>query len=259
MPNLLAFDPAQILGFVVILARVSGLFVSAPILGDGNIPPQLKAAFAFVLSLVFYPVLSAPNIGANPNIVSVALLVGREAAVGLLIGFSARLLFAGISLAGEVIGFQMGLGIANVFDPTSDTQVPLIGQIQITFALLLFVVLDGHHLLIRALVMSYRAIPVGGLDLSQPLFDHMVRMAGGMFVVGLQIGAPLIVAMMAANFSIGLIARSVPQVNVFVVGFPFTIALGLLLLALGFPFFIEAVTALHSQLEGLILSGLSRG
>jgi flagellar biosynthesis protein FliR len=259
MPNLLTFEPAQLLGFVVILARVSGLLVSAPVLSDANIPPQVKAGFAFVLSLVFYPVVAAPRLPLDLNAVAIALLALGEFAVGLLIGFSARLLFTGVSLAGEVIGFQMGIGIANVFDPSSDTQVPLIGQIQLIFTLLLFVILDGLHLLIQALVMSYRLIKPGTFVVTQTLFDHVMGLAGKVFVIGLQVGAPLIVAMMAANFSIGLIARSVPQVNVFVVGFPFTIALGILLLALGFPFFIEAVHALHGQLESVLLSGFGRG
>jgi flagellar biosynthesis protein FliR len=259
MPNLLAFEPAQFLGFVVILGRVSGLIVSAPVLGDSTIPVQVKAAFAFILSLIFYPLVAAPQVGANPNAIAVVLLTAKEVGVGLLIGFSARLLFSGVSLAGEVIGFQMGIGIANVFDPTSDTQVPLVGQIKLNFALLVFVALDGHLVLIRALVMSYRFIKPGGLELTQPLFTYLMNLAAKVFVVGLQVGAPLIVAMLAANFSIGLIARSVPQVNVFVVGFPFTIALGILLLALGFPFFIEAVHALVDQLEALLLAGLSHG
>jgi flagellar biosynthesis protein FliR len=259
MPNLLAFEPAQLLGFVVILGRISGLIFTAPVLSDQTIPVQVKAAFAFILSLIFYPVVAAPVVGPNPTAIGVVLLTVKEVGVGALIGFSARLLFAGVAMAGEVIGFQMGIGIANVFDPTSETQLPLIGLIKFNFALLLFVVLDGHLLLIRALLMSYRFIPTGKLVLNEPLFHYLMDLAAKVFVVGLQVGAPLIVAMLAANFSIGLIARSVPQVNVFVVGFPFTIALGLLLLALGFPFFIEAVHALNSQLESLLLSGLSHG
>jgi flagellar biosynthetic protein FliR len=259
MPNLLAFDPAQYVGFILIFARISGLMIVSPILGDQNIPPQIKVAFTFILSLIFFPVLAAPRLPANPDVLEIMLLMATEVGVGLLIGFAARLLFTGVAMAGEVVGYQMGLGIANVFDPSSDTQISLIGQIQTIFALLIFVVLDGHHLLIRALMMSYQRIPPGGLALSRPLYEHFVRLGGNIFVVGLQIGAPLIVAMMAANFSIGLVARSVPQVNVIVVGFPFTIALGLLLLALGFPFFIEALVALFNQLDSVLVGGLNHG
>ena len=259
MPNLLGFDPSQFFGFIIIFARISGLMISAPVLGDPNIPVQIKVLLTFILSLVFYPVVAAPGLGANPNAISVIVLMSAEVGVGVLIGFSARLLFTGAALAGEVIGFQMGLGVANVFDPTSNIQVSLIGQIKNIFTLLVFVVLDGHHIMIRALAMSYNHIGPGELTLSRGLLDHYMGLAGTIFLTGLRIGAPLIVAMMAANFSFGLIARSVPQVNVFVIGFPFTIALGLLLLAVGFPFFVEAVTTLHNQLEGVLLSGLRSG
>ena len=162
-------------------------------------------------------------------------------------------------MAGEVAGFQMGLSIANIFDPSSESQVSLIGQIQTVFALFLLVVMDGHHLLIQAVIASYAHIPPGELDLTRSLYDQMVKMGGAVFLTGLKIGAPLIVALMAANFSIGLMSRSVPQVNVIVVGFPFTIALGLMLLALGFPFFIEAVVALHNKLADTLLNLLRNG
>lgn len=259
MPNLLGFDSVQIIGFVIILARISGLMVAAPLLGDQNIPPQIKVALAFILSLIFYPVVAAPQVPTNPDVLDMARIMIIEVGIGALIGFTARMFLAGISMAGEVVGFQMGLSIANIFDPTSQTQVSLIGQIQTIFALFLFVAMDGHHILIKALVGSYDFVQPDALTLSRPLFDQIVAIAGGVFLTGLQIGAPLIVAMMAANFSIGLVARSVPQVNVIVVGFPFTIALGLLLLALGFPFFIEAVARMHNQLESVLYTLLSNG
>lgn len=259
MPNLLGFDPLQIIGFVVIFARISGLMLVAPLLGDQNIPPQIKVALAFVLSLAFYPVLAAPSIPSNPDLWDVLRLMLIEVSIGALIGFTARLMLSGITMAGSVVGFQMGLSLANVFDPTSESQVSLIGQIQTILALFLFVVMDGHHMLIRALVVSYGHIQPGELELTRPLFDQMGQLAGSIFLTGLKIGAPLIVAMMAANFSVGLIARSVPQVNVIVVGFPFTIALGLLLLVLGFPFFMEAVGNLHRQLDSVLMTLLQNG
>ena len=259
MPNLLGFDPVQIIGFVVIFARITGLMLFAPLLGDRNIPPQVKIGMAFVLALIFYPVVAAPTISPNPDMLDIALLVLMEVSIGALIGFAARLLLSGISMAGEVAGFQMGLSIANIFDPTSETQVSLVGQIQTIFALFLLVVMDGHHLLIQAVITSFEQIRPGKFDLSRPLYDQMVQMGGAVFLTGLKIGSPLIVALMAANFSIGLMARSVPQVNVIVVGFPFTIALGLMLLALGFPFFIEAVVVIHNQLAETLMNLLRNG
>lgn len=259
MPNLLGFDPVQILGFVVIFARVTGLMLFAPLLGDRNIPMQVKIGMAFVLALIFYPVVTAPKISPNPDMLDMALLMTIEVSIGALIGFAARMMLAGVSMAGEVAGFQMGLSIANIFDPTSETQVSLVGQIQTIFALMLLVAMDGHHLLIQAVISSYELVPPGELNLTRSLYDQVVGIGGSVFLTGVKIGSPLIVALMAANFSIGLMARSVPQVNVIVVGFPFTIALGLMLMALGFPFFVEAVVTLHNQLAELLMTLLRNG
>lgn len=255
MPNLFQFDPSQFLGFIVIFTRTLGVMIVAPILGDNNIPGQIKVAIAFLLSLIFFPVVAAPSFGASPDMGRMFFVAATEFGVGLLIGFTARLLFTGISLAGEIAGFQMGVSIANIFDPSSEAQVSMIGQIQVIFALLLFVTLDGHHLLIEALVESFRIVAPGALVLKEEGMRFLVDQVGNIFLIGLKVGAPMIVALLAANFSMGLIARSVPQLNVIVVGFPFTIGLGILFLFIGFPFFIAAVTVLHEKL-GAILMGL---
>ena len=256
MPNLLQFDPNTFLGFVIIFARITGVMVAAPIFGDPTIPNQVKVGLSLVISLVFFPVISAPYLGDNPGLLNLVLMLGGELGIGLLIGFSARLLLAGIEMAGEVAGFQMGLGIANVVDPSSQAQVSLIGQVMIIFATIIFVALDGHHIFIQALASSYDLVAPGALTLSQPAFDHFMLVAGRMFLIGLQVGAPLVVALLAANFAMGLIARSVPQVNIFIVGFPFTIGLGLLFLTLSFPFFAQAVARILGELDVIILAGM---
>jgi len=254
MPNLLQFDPGHVLGFFIIFVRILGLMMIAPVLGDGNIPTQVKVGFAFVMSLIFYPVLASPTLGVNPEPMQVVLLVIREMAVGLVMGFTARLLFTALALAGEVIGFQMGVGIANIFDPSSETQVALIGQLHVIFAMLLFVVMDGHHLLVSALVESYQLIPIGQANTSPESVKFITAAIGGVFVIGLKIGAPLITALMAANMSMGLITRAVPQLNVIIVGIPFTIIMGILFLALVFPFFIRMVMVLNERMIEMVLT-----
>jgi flagellar biosynthetic protein FliR len=256
MPNLLQFNPGQFIGFAIIFARLSGVMITAPILNDANIPPQIKVAFTFLLSLILFPVVARPEVGSNPDVWRLAVVLLGEVSVGVLIGFSAQLLFAGIGIAGEVIGFQMGLGIANVFDPVTQSQVSLVSQFKTVVALMLFVALDGHHIFLQALAGSYGIVPAGGVALKAAGLTHYMEVAGRMFVVGLQLGAPLIVALLAANVGIGLVARAVPQVNIFVVGYPFTIAAGLALLALGMPFFLEGVNLMQRGIEETILAGL---
>jgi flagellar biosynthetic protein FliR len=254
MPNLLQFDPNLFIGFVVIFARVTGVIVAAPIFGETTVPPQVKAGLALLISLVFYPIVTAPRIGPDPSVFQLVHLVTVETGVGLLLGFSARLLMAGIELAGEVAGFQMGLGLANVVDPMSGTQIGLLGQMMSLFATLVLVMMDGHHLFIAAVASSYAVVGPGQATLGDPALDSMMMLAAQLFVIGLKVGAPLVVALLAANFAMGLMARSVPQMNVFVVGFPFTIGLGLLFLVIGFPFFIQAVSAVLGDLEMVLMN-----
>jgi flagellar biosynthetic protein FliR len=256
MPNLLQFNLSQFIGFAVIFARISGVMITAPVLNDANIPPQVKIAFSFLLSLIFFPLVAKPSVGLNPDLSFIIVTMVKELGIGVLIGFVAQMMFAGIGLGGELVGFQMGLGVANVFDPLTNTQVSLVGQLKTVIALMLFVGMDGHHMFIEALVKSYDLVAPGAGVLRQGGVDAYMSLAAKMFGVGIQIGAPLIVALLAANFAIGLVARAVPQVNVFVVGYPFTIGLGLLLMTLALPFLVESIMVLHHGLEEMILSGL---
>jgi flagellar biosynthetic protein FliR len=256
MPSLLQFDPNLFLGFVLIFARMSGLMVAAPIFGEATVPPQVRAGLALLISLVFYPIVAAPKLGADPQLFQIVHLVIVETGVGLLIGFSARLLLSGIELAGEVAGFQMGLGLVNVIDPTFQNQVSLVAQTMTLFATLILVVMDGHHLFIQALASSYTLVPAGTAVLSQNTFQSFTMLTGQLFVIGLKVGAPLVVSLLAANFAMGLMARSVPQMNVFVVGFPFTIGLGLVFLVLGFPYFVQSVADIFHDLDKILMGQL---
>jgi len=256
MPNLLSFNAAQFLGLFLIIARVSGVMIAAPLLNDQTIPPAVKVGFTFVLSLVFYPVVAHPVLPVNINVISLTVLIAGELAVGLAIGFIAQLLLAGITLAGEIIGFQMGISVAHVFDPAFNTQTSLIAEIYTLLALMVFISLNGHYLFIEALARSYAIVPPGQFALGKGALTEMTAMSGQMFMVGLQAGAPLIVSLLAANVAMGLVARAVPQINIFVVGFPFTIALGLFLMALSFPYFVESIGALYGSLQNLLETGL---
>jgi flagellar biosynthetic protein FliR len=128
--------------------------------------------------------------------------------------------------------------------------------LQTIFALMLFVALNGHHIFIEALAQSYGIVPAGSVALTPAGLKHIIGVSAQMFLLGIQLGAPLIVALLAANFSIGLIARAVPQVNIFVVGFPFTIALGIVLILVAMPFFLQGVAVMDKGLEVTIRTGL---
>lgn len=214
----------------MVLGRTSGIFLSAPIFSARQLPVRLKVLMAVVLSLIISmvaPVESTKTLN-SPGIF--ALAVASEILVGYALGFVVYLAFAAIQLAGQLIDMQMGFGIVNVIDPQSGTQVPLVGNFQYLIALLVFLSIDGHHMIIRALYNSYKLIPVLGARFDGQFVQFIVGLAGSMFVVAVQIAAPIVAAIFLSDIALGFLARTVPQMNVFIVGLPLKIFGGLFML-----------------------------
>ncbi len=248
MANLLSYDASQLLAFILVLVRVSGIISTAPVFGSSNIPPQIKVVLSLMLALILYPFI--PLITVYPDRPDhYIMLIASEMLIGLVLGIIARFLFGAVEFAGTVIGFQMGLGMANVFDPQSQEQISLVGRFENTTATLIFLAMDGHLIVLQASVSSYSVLPPGGASISRPLVENVMEPSACVFVIGLQIGAPLIVALFLANAVVGLLARSVPQIQVFVVGFPLTLMLGFLFLFFGMPFFAQAVHQMFEKLD----------
>lgn len=255
MTNLLSFDATQLLGFVLIMIRVAGIIATAPIFGSENIPLQLRILFVVFIALILHPFIN--NIQVFPDQVHhYLLLVGSELLIGVVLGMIGRMMLAAVEFAGELAGFQMGLAIANVFDPQSQQQISLIGQFESTLALLIFLVMDAHHIVIQAIVQSYNLLPPGGAGISISLVEEIIRLSAAIFVIGFQLGAPLIVSLFLANLTMGLLARSVPQIQVFVVGFPLTLLTGFIFLMLAMPFFLQAVRMMFEMFDDQIFNVL---
>jgi len=248
MANLLSYDASQLLAFILVLVRVSGIIATAPVFGSSNIPPQIKVVLSLMLALILYPFI--PLITVYPDRPDhYIMLIASEMLIGLVLGIIARFLFGAVEFAGTVIGFQMGLGMAMVFDPQSQEQISLVGRFENATATLIFLAMDGHLIVLQALVRSYSVLPPGGASISRPLVENLTELSASVFVIGLQIGAPLIVALFLANAVVGLLARSVPQIQVFVVGFPLTLMLGFIFLFFGMPFFAQAVHQMFEKLD----------
>ena len=255
MANLLNYDASQLLAFILVLVRVSGIILTAPVFGSSSTPPQIKVVLSFMLALILYPFI--PQITVFPDRPDhYILLIASEMLIGAVLGIIGRFLFGAVEFAGTIIGFQMGLAMANVLDPQSQEQISLVGRFKSVTATLIFLVMDGHLIFIQAMVRSYSILTPGSADINQPLIDKLTELSASVFVIGLQIGAPLIVALFLANAVIGLLARSVPQIQVFIVGFPLTIMLGLLFLLFGMPFFAQAVHQMFEKLDNQIFDAL---
>ena len=244
MEAILNFTPEYIFTFFILLIRVGGVFLVAPVLSSETVPRMIRLYLAVLITLILYNVVPAVRYDLNLNVAYYFLIVAKELMIGMLLGMVPRVMFAAIDFAGTIIGFQMGFSMANVVDPQSNAQVSIISSFKTLLATLLFVVVDGHHIFLEALAASYELIPIGSFLFSEGKIDILLELTGTIFTVGLRLGSPVIVALLFTNVIMGFTARSIPQLNVFVVGFPLTIGLGFIFLITGMPYYTKAVSQL---------------
>ncbi len=221
--------------FFLVFLRTGAFLMSLPGLNAPSVPILFRVGLALSASLLLVPALGlqAPPFLADG--ISLGVAAAGEILLGLLAGMAVRLVFEGVQLAGQIVGYQMGMAIAEVIDPASEDQVALLSQFNTLFATLIFLTINGHHAVIRSLVESYALVPPLGFQVNGPVMERLIRLSAEVFVVGLKAGAPIIVALMLSTVSFGLVARTVPQMNIFIVSMPLSIGVGLLFLGLSLP------------------------
>ncbi len=235
---MISFSEAQILAWLNPLLwpflRALALFSAMPILGTRNVPMPVRIGLAGLIAFAAQPTLPTAPVVALDSALALTLVV-QQAVIGLSLGFAVRLVFASIEFAGEIIGLQMGLNFAGFFDPISATTATATSRFFGTTVAWLFIVINGHLLVIAALVQSFGAFPVGPEPFA---FLHQVqpqRWGADLFSTGLWIALPLITMLLFVNLVLGAISRVAPQINIFAVGFPVTLGVGLLGLLLTLP------------------------
>jgi flagellar biosynthesis protein FliR len=235
MELLLRLYTNQFLVFVLVLTRVSGLLVLAPVWGSSMIPARVRALLAIGISLIISPLLWGTRVEDPGNVLHLLVLVSGEFVVGLSLGLAVYIYFAGLELAGQLMGQMSGMSLADVASPMYDTSVPVFSEFLNVLMLSVFVVVGGHQYLLDALLQAFQQMPPGQTHLSASLVDALTNITALSFTVGLQIAAPVMVALLLSIVIMGLISRTLPQLNILAVGFSVnsTVMLGALLLSLG--------------------------
>ncbi len=217
--------------FLICLVRVGSLIATLPVFSGGQVPIPLRVGLVFLFSLVVYPVASPHIPDLSFSVVELGILVVQEMILGLMVGFLGQLIFMAAEFAGSVIGYQMGFAAANVFDPVSQRQVALISQFQGTFAILLFLTLDVHHLFLKAIVFSFEMIPPGSLVLRGAV-PMLVEVTNHSLILSIKLVAPVLVLLIMSNLTLGIMSRIFPQLNVFFLSFPLNIGLSFVVMGL---------------------------
>ena len=234
----MVFTDAQLLGWIEAwlwpLVRIGGLLAIAPVLGARLVPARIRMVLVVLLTLTLAPLL--PSIPAIPLFSAQWWLeTARQMLIGVAMGFVLMLVFEAVVLGGELIAYGMGLSFAQLVDPLRGAGTPVVGQILMIMATLLFLSLGGHLRLIEALAASFNGLPIGGPGLDANAMKAFAVWGGNLFAGGVQIALPVVIALLLVNLAFGVMSRSAPALSAMSVGFPIALAAGLLLLRFSLP------------------------
>jgi flagellar biosynthetic protein FliR len=234
---------------LLIFVRILSAFVSAPVFSHSAIPVIPKIFIAFVIAYVIFTITDKTKISVEFGTWFLVTNVVKEAIVGLLIGYALNMVFYGISFAGSIMGFDIGLSGAQMLNPLEETESNVIGEVIYFMAMLIFLLINGHHYLIRALYSSFAIVPLGKYVINKPVFDMMLKYSASVFVIAIKISAPILVSYFLIHIAEGIVSRVIPQMQVFFVTQPLKIGLGFAILAMVVPTYIYVIKGLLRSYE----------
>jgi flagellar biosynthesis protein FliR len=237
---------AQLPLFILVAMRSSGLFLTAPIFGQQRIPNQVRIMLSLLIAAAVFPLVPVRPVATDAIMYLVACLL--ELIVGLIYGWCASLIFEGMVLAGQFIGLQMGFAQANILNPDSQTQRPLLSEVYYVMSILIFFSLNGHHFLILAFQKSFNTVPVGTLVFNQVILERIFALFAQVFLIALIIAAPICGLLTLIDLVLGLVARTAPQMNILIISFSIKIYVGLLSLLFSLYFTFQFIHDLLLQL-----------
>lgn len=235
--------------FIFPFVRILALVASSPILGNNKVPARVKIGLSILLTILIAPTLAVqPDV--DPASAAGLFVLLQQVLAGLAMGFTMRLIFTAVEMAGDIVGLQMGLGFAVFYDPQNASYTPVLAQLLGLIAALAFLSMDGHLAMLAALAGSFDTFPVTAAAPSAVALHTVAEWGSSIFMYALQLSMPVIGVLLITNLALGILTRSAPQLNLFAVGFPITLAIGFAALMLLLP-------TLAPVLESITRSGLN--
>lgn len=215
---------------MLVFARISMVIAVVPIFGSTNVPVPIKIGLSLFISLITYTIIDQSVVPQNLPLLGLLILILKEGIVGLVFGFVTGIMFFAIQFAGHFISFQMGFAMVQLIDPQSQERVPIIGQFYFIMTILIFLLINGHHLVLSALGESFNLVPIGSGMISKELTDSLILLGGKVFTLAMKISSPILATLYLTDVMMGIIARTVPQMNIFFVSLPLKISIGMILI-----------------------------
>lgn len=247
----------QVAAFLLVLTRTSGIFFISPFLGSMNISAKIRAGAAILLAVVLFPVVVKESIIHAPDtIIMFAFTVAKELFIGWLIGLVGYIVLAAVNMAGKIMDMQVGFAVVNMMDPTTQQQTGLIGTFLYNLTLIYFVITNGHHVIISALAESFRIIPLDSMLWNDSVPQLITDLTAGIFTNGMKIAMPVTFAILLTNVGMGILARTMPQMNIFVVGIPMHLMIGTSMISMVLPFYILFLDVIFNEMYANIVIAL---
>ena len=230
------------------LSRILGLISAAPLFGNTSVPVSVKVGLGVLLAMIMAPLVPAVA-AADPMSLAGFLILLQELLIGLAMGFSIRIVFAAVEMAGEISSLTMGLGFATFFDPQSQGRSSALSQFLALLVTMAFLAVNAHLVLLSALAESFISLPIAAVPVNGAGFHQLVDWGGKIFSSGVQLSLPIVAALLITNIALGILTRAAPQLNLFGIGFPITLGVGFLVIIMVLPY-------LATPLQNLLLEGI---
>ena len=250
MTEILVFDFVVVL---LIFLRVAAMFFAAPVFGHNAIPPIVKMSLSILLAYIIFLTIDKSKISVNLNLAALVVYSLREIITGLIMGFVLNFVFWGVSFAGSLIGYDMGLMFAEVLNPFEENNNNVIGEVLFFTTVMIFILINGHHYIITGVAASFNAIPIAKYTVNEPLILLLIKYSFAVFTIAVKIASPILVSFFLVHLAEGIIARVIPNIQIFYVSQPLKIGLGVVMMTSLIPFYVFAIKNLLQSYEYSLL------
>lgn len=240
-----------IASFLWPLTRIMGLISVAPLFGNVSVPARVKIGLGIMLALIIAP--TVPEVPAqDPMSLAGLMILAQQLVIGMAMGFAVRIVFAAVEMAGEAIGMTMGLGFATFYNPQSRSQSSAISQFLSLLMILIYLATNMHLVLLSTLADSFTTMPIANAPMGGHMMQLLAAWGGRIFSAGLQLSLPILAALLITNIALGILTRAAPQLNLFGIGFPITIGVGFIMIAITLPYLLTPIGLLFHEAIGVI-------
>ncbi len=255
--DLLPISYQEFKSFFLILIRVGVFLFMFPFFSARIIPKLPKAGLALIITIILFPVIDNKMVEFPDTLLGMAQLIIAELIIAMILGLLVQFFFEAVRMMGQMVGFQTGFAITNVLDPQSGVQVSILSNLAYLVTIVLFLLFNGHHIILSALKESFEIINVGSLSLNKQMVQKIIQMSGDMFVIAIKIGAPAIAVLLFTTAAFGIVVKFMPQMNIMIVAFPVKIVIGLLFFGICLSLLLRYVEGFLGGLGVLLMNTMA--